>query len=165
MRLLRTCLVLILSSLALGACSSTEGECGAGQAIDGFCAYSTSAAIVIEGGFTCPIELPERFDFEGVVLCGPAGATPDRAGSICLSGGFECGPPSCEIAPDAEGCVPTGGVDAGVWACDAGPVDFCREDLGSGCCGSSVTPLCLTSGSGYECPEGSIPTTECGSCP
>jgi len=167
MRFIRTNLVLV--ALLFAACTSLEGECGDGESVDGFCAYS--AAIVIEGGFTCPALFPMRFDFGNVTLCGPAAAGADAAGSACARGGFECGPPPCTIAPENDACVPTptdGGVlDAGFGPCDAGPVDFCREhmpEFGSGCCGDSVAPLCRIGGSGYGCPEGSIPSSECTVC-
>ncbi len=168
MRFLRMNLVLV--ALLLAACSSPEGECGEGESVDGFCAYS--AAIVIEGGFTCPALFPMRFDFGDVTLCGAAAANADAAESACARGGFECGPPPCTIAPEDEECVSTptdGGVlDAGFGPCDAGPIDFCREpmpELGEGCCGAGVSPLCRIGGSGYACPEGSIPTSECAECP
>lgn len=168
---LRTAFALALASISLAACTS-NGACGAGEPVGDFCAYSTSSAIVIEGGFHCPAELPMEFAFGGAILCGPTGATPDRAESACLSGGFECGPPSCDIAPDREDCRPAmdldGGVsDAGFGPCDAGPVDFCREHMpafGPGCCGDSVSPLCRIGGSGYACPEGSIASSECTMC-
>lgn len=162
--------VLLLASLSLAACASS-GACGEGRAVGDFCAYSTSSAIVIEGGFDCPPELPVEYAFGGVLLCGPAGSTPDQAESVCLSGGFECGAPSCAIAPEREDCLPAididgGPPDAGAGPCDAGPVDFCREhvvEFGPECCGAPVGPLCRVGG-GYACPEGAIETTACGTC-
>lgn len=168
MRFIRTNLVLV--ALLVAACTAPEGECGEGESVDSFCAYS--AAIVIEGGFTCPARLPMRFDFGDVTLCGPETTGVEAAESACARGGFECGPPPCTIAPEDDECVPAasdaGVVDAGFAPCDAGPIDFCREpmpELGAGCCGATVEPLCRIGGAGFGCPEGSIPTSECAACP
>lgn len=164
---LRAFLLLCLASLGLGAC--TSGPCGDGRSVGDFCAYSTTSSIVIEGGFRCPADLPMQFEFGGAILCGPSGASLEDASSACASGGFECGPPSCDIAPERDDCVPMPGADAGAGfgPCDAGPIDFCREhipEFGPGCCGDSVAPLCRIGGGGYGCPEGSIESTECTSC-
>ena len=111
-----------------------------------------------------------RFDFGDITFCGPAATGAEAAKASCVRAGFECGPPPCAIAPDDDECTPAptdGGVEPIFEPCDAGPIDFCREHMpesGAGCCGESVSPLCRIGGSGFGCPEGSIPTSECTSC-
>jgi len=95
-------LLLALFACLVAACSG--GPCGGGESAGGYCAYPS--AIVIEGGFACPAAMPARFDFGGATLCGPAGTSRDRAREACIEAGFECGPPSCDVAPDDEDCEP-----------------------------------------------------------
>ena len=98
----RRLLTALLATISLLGC--TAGPCGDGEAAGDFCAYRS--AIVIEGGFSCPAGLPVRFDFGDASFCGPDGSSFEEAEDACMDAGFDCGPPSCGVAPDREDCVP-----------------------------------------------------------
>lgn len=129
-------LFVVLFASLLAACSG--GPCGDGESVGELCAYPS--AIVIEGGFSCPAAVPARFDFEGASFCGPAGSSRDRAREACIEAGYECGPPSCDVAPDDEDCVPASCRDvprrfayvteeAATASCEGRPCRVCPEHV------------------------------------
>jgi len=87
------------------------------------------------------------------------------------SGGAEASAPELPN-PGAGGAAQGGGGGAeggagGADACDTDPVDFCRKPdpaAGPGCCGATVEARCRGDRSGFECPEGTIRTSECAAC-
>lgn len=60
---------------------------------------------------------------------------------------------------------PQGGGGSG--PCGNVPKNFCRDPdpaAGPGCCGAAAEPQCNDDGSGFECPPGTILTSECATC-
>jgi len=114
-------LVVLAAASACGDVASPSVDCGVGThvALDGdqYCVYDES--VVIEGGFSCPTELPVEIPVEGGVVCAADGTTAaDVPAEVCVEAlGRECGEPT----PMRDAGLPAGaGVDAATEP-DAGP--------------------------------------------
>lgn len=141
--MLRPLITLLFATLAL-ACSesSTPSLCGPDGHYDEVsgarvCAYSQ--AIVIEGGFRCPAELPFRLDLEGAAICSDRMLDrDDLPNDLCRRIDRTCGRPDSGI------------FDAGITS-DSGLV-----------CPSSITEGAACSTEGQSC--GGPCTDECSFC-
>lgn len=150
--------ILALAVLAALSSACTADPCAPGTSAGDFCAYR--ASIVIEGGFICPVELPMRFDFGDVTLCGPEHFSRDDASQACLAAHFRCDPPLCSADPRVPSCQP------GSDPCDvAARTGYVSQDAAMASCEGACT-VCPdgTVGSGVTASWMVLPAASC-ACP
>lgn len=150
-----------LSPVALSGCSksSTPSLCGPDGHYDEVagarvCAYAQ--AIVIEGGFRCPAELPFRLDLEGAAICSDRMLERDdlpedlcrRIDRTC--GGSDGGVPVCYALCDFAGTCTTARQQ---------PAFEGRCPRGFALAGTCTTSACLPGDAGFDSDAGACPSS------